>query len=175
MTGLVLRHDHVSYRDQVKASDHDVVRDLIASSGFFSPAEVEIAVELVDARLSQGIRSGYSFLFAEHAREVLGYACFGPIPATTVSYDLYWMAVRKPYRRLGLGTTLLTRSEHAIARMGGRRVYVETSSRPLYAPTQAFYRAHGYRQEALLQDYYAPGDSKLIYVKVLPALAAPDP
>ena len=158
----------ILYRDHVRPDDCQTVREIIASSGFFSPAEVDIAVELVQTRLAQGLPSGYYFLFAEQAAEVLGYTCFGPIPGTTVSYDLYWIAVRQPYRGAGLGGALLARSEQAIAAHGGQRIYVETSSRPLYGPTHAFYNTHGYRQAALLDDYYAPGDGKLIYVKVLP-------
>jgi ribosomal protein S18 acetylase RimI-like enzyme len=163
-------HDAVQFRDQVHGRDVETVREITASAGFFSEAEVDIAVELVQTRLAQGLRSGYYFWFAEQADNVLGYTCFGPIPGTAASYDLYWIAVRQPYRSLGIGSILLQRSEHSIAELGGRRIYVETSSRPLYAPTHAFYRACGYRQAALLEDFYAPGDGKLILVKVLPAL-----
>ena len=156
---------NVQYREQVRPEDCDSVRDIVASSGFFNDEEVDTAVELVEERLADGVRSGYFFIFAEREGTVLGYTCYGPIPGAVKSYDLYWIAVRQEYRSLGLGSELLARSEKKIAQRGGRRVYVETSSRALYTPTQAFYQAHGYRQEAVLQDYYAPGDSKLIYVK----------
>jgi hypothetical protein len=46
-------------------------------------------------------------------------------------------------------------------------VYAETSSRPQYEPTRSFYRACGYRLEARLEDFYAPGDGKVIFLKVL--------
>ena len=167
MDGSALQREHIRYRDEVRPDDREAVRTIIASSGFFSSAEVDIAVELVDTRLVQGLPSGYYFLFAEHDNEVIGYTCFGPIPGTLLSYDLYWIAVHPTYQSLGLGTTILVRSEAAISQLGGGRIYIETSSRPLYAPTHAFYRARGYRQEACLEDYYAPGDAKVIYVKVL--------
>jgi len=169
MIRQTIRCQPLCYREEVQPHDREVVRDLIASSGFFSQEEVEIAVELVDTRLAQGRRSGYEFVFAEHRGDVLGYACFGPIPATAMRYDLYWIAVRQPYRNMGLGANLLRLSEQRIVEQGGQRLYVETSSRPLYAPTHAFYQRHGYRQEAILHDYYAPGDGKVIYVKLLPA------
>jgi ribosomal protein S18 acetylase RimI-like enzyme len=70
-------------------------------------------------------------------------------------------------RGKGLGTALLEESERRIASMGGTRVYIETSARSLYEPTRAFYLARGYREEARLADYYAPGDAKVIYVKIL--------
>jgi len=43
----------------------DSVRGIVESSGFFSAEEVEIAVQLVQERLTKGIQSGYHFLFAE--------------------------------------------------------------------------------------------------------------
>ena len=46
---------------------------------------------------------------------------------------------------------------------GGRRVYVETSGRAQYEPTRRFYEACGYAREAVLTDFYAPGDDKVIY------------
>jgi GNAT superfamily N-acetyltransferase len=165
--GIVLR-----FREEVQPSDREVVRDIIMASGFFSFDEVAIAVELVDERLAQGRQSGYYFIFAEHDNDVVGYTCFGPIPGTLVSYDVYWIAVRHQYRGRGVGSLLIRRSEEMITALGGRRIYVETSSRALYIPTHAFYEARGYRQEALLEDYYAPDDSKLIYVKVVAAPTA---
>jgi GNAT superfamily N-acetyltransferase len=167
MDGSTLQREHIRYRDEVRPDDREAVRTIIVSSGFFSPAEADIAVELVDTRLAQGLHSGYYFLFAEYNDAVIGYTCFGPIPGTLLSYDLYWIAVRPTYQGLGLGTTLLVRSEATIGQLGGGRIYIETSSRPLYAPTHAFYRARGYRQGACLEDYYAPGDAKVIYVKIL--------
>jgi hypothetical protein len=55
-----------------------------------------------------------------------------------------------------------------ISSQGGSRVYIETSARSLYEPTRAFYLARGYSQVAELEDFYAPGDAKAMYVKVLP-------
>jgi ribosomal protein S18 acetylase RimI-like enzyme len=165
--GIALR-----FREEVQPSDREVVQDIIMASGFFSLDEVAIAVELVDERLAQGRQSGYYFIFAEYDNDVVGYTCFGPIPGTLVSYDLYWIAVRQQYRGQGIGSILLRRSEEMITALGGRRIYVETSSRTLYIPTHAFYEARGYHQEALLEDYYAPDDAKLIYVKVVAAPTA---
>ena len=68
-------------------------------------------------------------------------------------------------RRRGIGKALLQMSEEIISK-GGQRIYVETSSRAQYEPTRKFYRSCGYQEEAMLSDFYAPGDDKVIYVKV---------
>ena len=74
---------------------------------------------------------------------MLGYTCYGPIALTAGSYDLYWIAVDKSTQGLGLGRTLLEKSEQIIRQEGGRRIYIETSTRPPYAPTRAFYERSG--------------------------------
>ena len=182
----------IRFRESVRPSDAAAVERIVASTGFFRPDEIAVAVELVRERLDRGPDSGYHFVFAEQARAadeprahpegnlgrvsptsppracVLGYACFGPIPCTIDSYDLYWIAVGEAARGRGLGRRILLEAERRIAAMGGARVYIETSSRPLYDPTRGFYAAAGYREEARLADFYTAGDDKVIYVRRLP-------
>jgi len=162
-----LDHPQVRYRDRLLPSDEHSVLAIVKSSGFFSPQEVEVAVELVKEGQNKGLSSGYCFLFAEISEEVAGYACYGPIPCTAESFDLYWIAVSASLRGLGLGKELLEKTEKKIQSMGGRRVYVDTSSREQYAPTHAFYRRCGYREAAVLEHFYAPQDHKIIFLKVL--------
>jgi ribosomal protein S18 acetylase RimI-like enzyme len=148
-------------------ADRDAVRAIVESTGFFNPAEVGIAVELVDERLAKGPASGYHFVFAERDGRVGGYTCYGLITGTAASYDLYWIAVDASHRRGGLGRRLMAETERLIREAGGQRVYAETSNRGQYAPTRAFYERCGYHLEAMLKDFYAPGDDKVIFVKAL--------
>ncbi len=157
--------DGLIYRREVRPSDREDVRKIVAATGFFSPAETDIAVELVEETLREG--DGYLFLFAEWNGNVVGYACFGPIPCTKTSYDLYWIAVDPRFQRSGVGGRLLAETEKEIFRLGGRRIYIDTSSRDQYETTRVFYRAQGYLEEALLQDFYAPGDGKIIFFKAI--------
>jgi len=155
----------LQWRYIVTQNDEENVRKIVASSGFFSGEEIAIAVELVTERLTKGPESGYHFIFAEADGKTVGYACFGPIPATQTSYDLYWIAVHNDFRSAGIGKKLLAASEKAIRKLGGKRVYIETSGRNQYLPTRAFYIACGYTEAAVLTNFYAPGDAKYIYVK----------
>ena len=154
-------------RETVRPEDAQVVRDLVASSGFFAPAEVDVAVELVQEHLARGPASGYFFVFAELHGQTVGYVCYGPIACTVGSYDLYWLAVEQSLRNCGLGRLLVRACEDRVAKLGGRRVYIETAGRELYKPTQAFYERCGYKVEAVLQDFYSPGDPKIIYAKAV--------
>src|SRR5512139_1266753 len=162
MPRLKARHQ-TTWREEPQHSDLRRVREIVVSSGFFSRPEIAVAVELVQERLKKGAESGYHFLFAEKDKKVVGYSCFGPIPCTVESYDIYWIAVQEELRRSGLGVELLKKVEEKIKEMGGNRIYVETSSREQYEPTRLFYSRCGYRREATLENFYSHGDHKVIY------------
>jgi len=160
-------YGQITWREEPRPSDRKRVREIVVSSRFFSEAEIEVAVELVQERLNKGVESGYYFLFAEQDQKVAGYSCFGPIPCTVESYDIYWIAVQQELRRSGLGVEILKNVEERIREMGGKRIYVETSSRQQYRPTRSFYSRCGYRREATLENFYSSGDHKVIYLRVL--------
>jgi len=159
----------VTLRRELRPSDRPAIERLLAATGFFNAEELEVALELVDDRLTAGSDSHYRFLVAEVGSRVAGYACWGPIPGTTESADLYWIAVDPAHQGFGVGRTLLEASEEWLVEAGRPRVWVETAGRDQYAPTRAFYRACGYRIAAELADFYAPGDDKVIFLKVLKA------
>lgn len=155
-------------REDVLPTDPDAVMHLVVSTGFFTGEEVRIAAELVEENLEKGAeKSGYHFVFLESGDEVTGYSCYGRIPGTRTSYDLYWIAVGKRWQRHGLGRRLMTATEERIAALGGRQIFIETSSTELYHPTHAFYERCQYKLEHVFPDFYAQGDSKLVYVKHL--------
>ncbi len=159
----------VRVRRAVRAGDRAKIKALLVATGFFNDEEIEVALELVDARLEEGEGGHYRFLIAEDGARMLGYACWGPILGTRASVDLYWIAVHPGAQGRGVGRELMDATETWVAAEGLSRVYVETSTRAQYVPTRAFYLRCGYDLVAELEDFYAPGDGKAIFVKVLPA------
>ncbi|MGB5157743.1 GNAT family N-acetyltransferase [Desulfobacterium sp. N47] len=156
---------NLTFREIPLEDDPEKVGAIVRKTGFFSESEIEIAIELVKERLSKDIQSGYYFLFAESDKKLIGYTCFGPIPVTRSSYDLYWIVIDNSFQGHGIGKLLNTMTEDIIRKMGGSGIYAETSSRPQYEPTRAFYRNAGYNEAAYLEDFYAPSDGKIIFVK----------
>jgi len=156
-----------SFREIVTPEDRDGFESILKGTGFFSEAEVGIALELVDAFIAEGTKSGYHFLVCEQEDGIMGFSCYGPIPGTASSFDLYWIAVHRRHQRKRLGNVILEETEARIRSLGGTRVYAETSGRDLYHPTRSFYDGNGYAQEARIKNYYGPGDDQVIYGKVL--------
>jgi D-alanine-D-alanine ligase len=161
--------DSIQLRTTVTPDDEAHVREIVAATGMFRPAEVDVAADLVRVRLRDGVASGYEFVFAdqfsEQGNHVLGYVCFGKNAVTVASYDLYWIAVRPEAQGRGIGQLLLREVEERIAAAGGKRIYIETSARPDYAATRGFYERCGYVLEAVLRDFYAPSDDKAVFVR----------
>jgi ribosomal protein S18 acetylase RimI-like enzyme len=155
------------WRNAVAPDDADRVRALVASTGLFNAAEVELAAELVSERLARDTRSGYHFLLAERDSALLAFACYGLIYGTQNSFELYWIAVAPEAQGRGLGRETYARAEAAMREAGASRVYADTSSSERYTPTRGFYRRMGFHEQAHLPDFYAPGDGKFIYVKEL--------
>jgi GNAT superfamily N-acetyltransferase len=159
------------WRDEPEPQDIEQVRSLVAATGFFTPAEITVAAELVEERLADGADSGYHFVLADCAGTPVGdlaaFACFGPITLTESAFDLYWIATHPDHQGKGLGRATLTRAEAAMRILGASRHYAETSSTALYAPTRAFYLGTGFRLAAQIPDFYRTGDDKIIYERVL--------
>jgi D-alanine-D-alanine ligase len=156
-----------SLRSELVPGDAAAIERIVCSTGFFRADETEVALELVQERLSKGPDSGYKFVVAESAGRVVGYCCYGQIPCTLGSYDLYWIVVDPDCQRLGIGRRLLDEAERRIIAQQGRLVYIETSGRPQYQPTRQFYERCGYEVAATMRDFYQPGDDKVVLCKVL--------
>jgi len=155
----------VTLRYELQPQDPARIRHLVDITGFFSADEVDVAEELAQERLARAAASGYHFVIAEQYGRLVGYTCYGPIACTVGSYDLYWIAVHPDVQGKGLGQRLLQETERLIRQADGSRIYVDTSQRLQYASTRAFYENAGYKLDAVLKEFYAPGDNKVIYCK----------
>lgn len=147
------------------ASDRAGLLALVAAQDNFTVLEREVAEEVIDDGLTG--KDDYEILLGVTEKgEVVGFICFGPIPLTEFSFDLYWIATLPSHGRQGLGGRLLTAMEEALRRTTAV-VYIDTSSTPGYDKARAFYAKHGYLVAARLKDFYHPGDDRVIYRKEL--------
>lgn len=135
------------------------IESILRATAVFSEAEVDVALELLDAD------DDYEFVGAFLSDQLVGYACYGPTPATDRTWDLYWIAVHPDAQGSGAGGALMEEVERRLAGRSARLLVVETSSRDDYAPTRRFYDRRGYREAARIRDFYAPGDDRVVLAK----------
>ena len=136
---------------------------LVAVQDNFTVLEREVAEEVIDDGLTG--KDDYEILVVEEqGGELVGFICFGPIPLTEYSFDLYWIATLPDRGRQGIGGRLLSAMEEELRRTTAV-VYIDTSSTPGYDKARAFYEKHGYQVAASLKDFYHPGDDRVIYRK----------
>jgi GNAT superfamily N-acetyltransferase len=146
--------------------DKAPVLDLIRETGFFTPAEIAVAEELIDVFLGRPDQRDYDVVVVEgEGGAPAGYMTWGPTPLAEDAYDLYWMAVSPREQGRGRGRELVLWLEEEVRGRNGRLIIIETSSQPKYHPTRQFYLGLGYREAARVADFYRPGDDRIIYTK----------
>jgi len=151
------------------ATDRDRIEAITRGVALFRDDEVPIALEVFDAAVAGD--SSYTAVVAAGERdEPIGWICWGATPCTLGTYDMYWVAVDPAAQGAGVGTRLVDEMERRLAG-SARMIIVETAGRPDYAGTRAFYTARGYREAAVIPDFYAPGDDKVVYLKLCTPIA----
>jgi len=152
----------------IEPKDKMSIEKILRSTDFFYEFEIQTALEIAEETLSKGTEvSGYFWLKITDEDGLVAFANYGKNAFSTHSWDLYWIAVHKNSRNKKFGSLLLKAAEDDVRQMGGKILWIETSGRPLYAPTESFYRRNGYNLQASLKEFYGPGDPKQIYSKVL--------
>ncbi|HOW10304.1 MAG TPA: GNAT family N-acetyltransferase [Bacteroidales bacterium] len=152
----------------ISHDDRKYIEDILRSTGFFYEFEIQTALEIADETLEKGSDvCGYYWLKITDSDGFVAFTNYGRNPFSVHSWDLYWIAVHNNSRNKKLGSLLLRAAEDDVRERGGKILWIETSGRPLYAPTESFYKRNGYELAASLRDFYGPGDPKQIYSKVL--------
>ncbi len=154
----------------LRKNDKSEVLELLTQTKNFSSAEIEIAEELIDIVTTKPEQLDYFAYVAEvedseAGSRVAGFLLLGPTPATTGTYDMYWIAAHPDYQGRGIAQAL---DEHAVRFVRDRKGYLliaETSGQPSYERTRAFYAKQAYETLARIPDYYKPGDDLIIFGK----------
>jgi D-alanine-D-alanine ligase len=137
----------------------------LADTKFFRHEEIHVAEEVITDAIKHGPDGPYQSYVLERGGAVIGWVCWGPTPCTVGSFDIYWLGISPKCQGQGLGRKLMDFAEEKIRSTDGRLFVVETSGRDSYLPTRAFYERLGYTIAAIVKDFYAPGDDKIIYTK----------
>jgi ribosomal protein S18 acetylase RimI-like enzyme len=157
-------------------NDREEVIGLLRETKNFSEAEIAIAEELIDICIEKPEQEDYYAFVSEESRPFLrggagegsciaGFLLLGPTPATTGTYDMYWIAAHPEFQGQGIAQALDEFAVRFVKERGGYLLIAETSSQPGYERTRAFYMKQRYETLATIADYYKPGDDLMIFGK----------
>jgi ribosomal protein S18 acetylase RimI-like enzyme len=147
--------------------DTRVILALATRTGVFKPHEIAAIEEVLADYFAANCRFEHRAITFEEHGEILGFAYYSPAPMADRTWYLDWIAVTKETQARGIGTELVQFIEDDIRARRGRILLVETSSLPYYDLTRKFYEKHAYERGAVIQDFYADGDSMVLYTKRL--------
>lgn len=139
---------------------------MAGAAGVLNEAELAALEAVWEEYLDLGPEdSGYSFLVDREGTQVLGFVCYGPRELAEGVCDLYYLVVDTHSRRQSVGRRLLRAAEAEAREAGARMVMAEVSGGPRHQPVRALLASAGYEVEAVIKDFYEPGDDLTILVK----------
>lgn len=137
------------------------------ATGLFKPLEITALEEVLDDYHATHRDEGHRCIVSERDGQVQGFAYYAPAAMTERAWYLWWIVVRKDVQARGVGSEMLRRVEDDIRQENGRVLFIETGSLPHYELTRRFYLKHDYELHAQLCDFYADGDSMIVFRKRL--------
>lgn len=148
-----------------KVQLHDLLglKEVLDSSELFPSEYLD---DLISDYFNNKDTTDIWFTYIDTNRPIaLGYCA--PEKLTNGTYNLYAIAVRKELQGQGIGKKMMNYIEKLLTDNGNRVLIVETSSMDHYALTRKFYNKLGYRQEAVISDFWNDGEDKVIFWKKL--------
>lgn len=155
----------IGYSGDITMDDWPGVRAVAERTGVFSEREVEIVRELMVDTIERPSWNNYRFWLAKAEGSIAGFICVSPIHTTPDRYEIYWIAVDPAFHGHGIAKHLTDLAIARVRELGGRKLYVETSTRSIYEAARKFYVAAGFVLEGTLPDYYADDDGKAIFAR----------
>ena len=165
--GQLANNAKLRWRDAIRLEDAERIRSLVATTGTFSPYQIEAFSDAVELRVTNGASAGYDFVLADRDGRVIGCACFGRAGGTEGSFNLHWIAVEPEAQNGGLGRMLLGKAEIVMRGMGGVSVYADASSTEQHKVFRSFLVSMEFHEQTRLEDYYRKGEARVIFEKLL--------
>jgi ribosomal protein S18 acetylase RimI-like enzyme len=148
--------------------DQARLHSMLIGAQVFTREEIAVAMELIGIVLEDPSQKDYRIdCMTNDQDQVVGYVCYGAVPMTQGTFDLYWIVVDSQCQGQGVGSGLMHFLEKVVRQRKGRMILIDTSSIPQYERAQKFYFGHGFKEVARVPDYYHPGNDRITFCKRL--------
>ena len=149
--------------------DTSALLALAAATGVFEPSEAEelLGSALRDVHAGQLGPTHTAFVWEAAELDISGWVYVSAEAHSDRAWQLWWIGVDPASQGKRVGSRLLHFVEEHVQQAGGRLLLIETSSLSTFEHTRRFYTSKGYAECGCIPDFYADGDSKVIFHKKL--------
>ena len=151
-------------------ADVEHIRALAIGNGMFAPEDMGGFDDGLNGYLDDSL-DGHRWIVATGVGGRLeGAAYYAPEPFGDRVWNLYFLAVDPAHHRRGAGSALVQHVEQALRVEGdesARVLIVETSSSAAYEGARRFYASRDFDREAVIREFYGPGEDKVVFWKKL--------
>ena len=155
---------------RAQPADRQAMQSLVADVGLFAAEELDDVGDTLEAFFS-GQAGSDCWVVGVAGAAVVALGYYAPERMTRGTWNLYLLAVHPDHQGMGHGRGMVQFVEDDLRSRGARLLLIETSGVPEFGAQRAFYAGLGYRQEAVIREFYDAGDDKVIFAQDL----TPDP
>ena len=146
----------------VEPADLPALKSVIDENELFPSALLD---DMIAGYFAEDEASGYWLTYDDGGAVAVAY--YAPERMTEGTWNALLLAVRPDQQGKGLGASLMTYIEQTLSERGERVLLVETSGLDEFERTRNFYQKIGYEAEARIREFYARGEDKIVFRKVL--------
>lgn len=146
----------------VNRNDLDALKKIIDSNDLFPS-------KLLDEMIQPYFENSNTEFWVtyEDSNTPVALAYYAPERMTVGTYNLYLIAVHPNFQGKSIGQKMLQYIENHLKNRKERILLIETSGLPEFENTVTFYKKNNYEQEAIIREFYAKGEDKIIFWKAL--------
>ncbi len=145
-------------------TDSDALLAIVKDSGQFDDNGLTHVKETLNSYLEG---KSDDLWFTADDGEPVGVAYCASEPVTDGTWNLLMLWTRNDRHGQGHGSALVNHVERILTERGVRLLIIETSGLSDFESARAFYNKCGFTQEARVRNFFAAGDDKIVYTKLL--------
>ena len=156
---------------RIETADHrdrDALLGIAVRTGLFTPEEAEgLLGGVLDGFALGSLPEGHQAAACRllPGGTLIGWTYLAPAQHARGVWNLWWIGVDPEHHGTRAGLQLLHHAEKTASSNGGRVLVIETSDAPALARARRFYEAQGYRECGRIPDFYAEGESMMIFAR----------
>lgn len=158
----------------IRNNERDAMLGLAVDTGLFTVKEAEdLLGSVLDSLANAELPEGHTAVVCREHPDgpAIGWSYFAPDQYAEHVWNVWWIGVCPNHHGAGAAQALLSHVERAAAASGARVIIIETSDQTALARARSFYTKLGYAERGRIPDFYATGESKVVFSRSLASTA----